>query len=231
MLALRAAAALEGRLPEAAGHATAVLCSRATKVPSGAQLVKLKVGEAAPEDDAMTVAALLAAAPARVLRLDANRAWTLAQAQAFARAVPPAQRARIEFIEEPCRSPQESLAFAAAAGLPIAWDESLREPGFALTPQPGVRAIVVKPMLTGGLTRCRELVDRAHALGLAAVISSSIESSLGLTQLARLAAWLTPQTTPGLDTLATMPAQVLRAWPGVALPLLTPEDLECLWAG
>jgi O-succinylbenzoate synthase len=38
------------------------------------------------------------------------------------------------------------------------------------------------------------------------VISSSIESSLGLTQLARIAAWLTPQTLPGLDTLALMRA-------------------------
>lgn len=225
-----ACAELDGRLPAAATYATASLWSGVAALP-GAQLIKLKVGEAAPEDDAMTADTLLAAMPDRVLRLDANRAWTLAQAQAFARGVKPELRGRIAFIEEPCRSPQESLAFAAGGEIAVAWDESLRVPGFTLTPQPGVRAIVVKPTLTGGLARCRQWIDGAHALGLAAIVSSSVESSLGLTQLARLAAWLTPQATPGLDTLAMMPAQVLRAWPGVDLPLLTPDDLECLWAG
>jgi O-succinylbenzoate synthase len=37
-------------------------------------------------------------------------------------------------------------------------------------------------------------VKAATQLGMTAVISSSIESSLGLTQLARIAAWLTPDT-------------------------------------
>ena len=58
----------------------------------------------------------------------------------------------------------------------------------------GVRAVVIKPTLTGSLEKVREQVQAAHALGLTAVISSSIESSLGLTQLARIAAWLTPDT-------------------------------------
>lgn len=48
--------------------------------------------------------------------------------------------------------------------------------------------MVIKPMLTGSLDKVREQVAAAHALGLTAVISSSIESSLGLTQLARIAA-------------------------------------------
>lgn len=52
----------------------------------------------------------------------------------------------------------------------------------------GVRAVVIKPTLTGSLEKVREQVQAAHALGLTAVISSSIESSLGLTQLARIAA-------------------------------------------
>ncbi|MDO8932940.1 MAG: o-succinylbenzoate synthase [Rhodocyclaceae bacterium] len=225
-----ALAELDGRLPEAADYATASLrtCAADAVQPS-ATLAKLKLGLGAPEHDALAVNALFANAPDLVLRLDANRAWTLAQAQAFARGVKPEYRSRIEFLEEPCATPQESLAFAAEAGIAVAWDETLREPEFALTSQPGLRAVVVKPTLTGGPERCRELVDQAHALGLTAVISSSIESSLGLTQLARLAAWLTPQTTPGLDTLAMMKAQVLRPWPGADLPLLTPEDLECLW--
>jgi len=52
------------------------------------------------------------------------------------------------------------------------------------------------------------------------VISSSLESSLGLTQLARIAAQYTPNEIPGLDTLNLMRHQVLRAWPGSDLPLI-----------
>ena len=66
------------------------------------------------------------------------------------------------------------------------------------------------------------------ALGLTAVISSSIESSLGLTQLARIAAWLTPDTIPGLDTLDLMQAQQVRRWPGSTLPVVEVDALERL---
>lgn len=67
-------------------------------------------------------------------------------------------------------------------------DESLREPDFAFVAEEGVRAVVIKPTLTGSPEKVREQVKAAHALGLTAVISSSIESSLGLMQLARIAA-------------------------------------------
>ena len=88
--------------------------------------------------------------------------------------------------------------------------------------------MVIKPTLTGSLEKVREQVQAAHALGLTAVISSSIESSLGLTQLARIAAWLTPDTIPGLDTLSLMQAQQIRHWPGSPLPLIDESALERL---
>ncbi|STM38035.1 O-succinylbenzoate synthase [Escherichia coli] len=113
-------------------------------------------------------------------------------------------------------------------GIAIAWDESLREPDFAFVAEEGVRAVVIKPTLTGSLEKVREQVQAAHALGLTAVISSSIESSLGLTQLARIAAWLTPDTIPGLDTLDLMQAQQVRRWPGSTLPVVEVDALERL---
>ena len=91
-----------------------------------------------------------------------------------------------------------------------------------------MKAVVIKPTLTGSLDKVREQVEAAHALGLTAVISSSIESSLGLTQLARIAAWLTPQTIPGLDTLSLMQCQQVRAWPGSPLPCIEIDALERL---
>ncbi|XNM62512.1 hypothetical protein ACLK2H_12960 [Escherichia coli] len=88
--------------------------------------------------------------------------------------------------------------------------------------------MVIKPMLTGSLARVKAQVAAAHALGLTAVISSSLESSLGLTQLARIAAWLTPQTMPGLDTLNLMQTQQVRRWPGSTLPVVEVDALERL---
>lgn len=195
-----------------------------------APIAKLKLGHGDPAHEAATVGALFAALPDLVLRLDANRAWSLAQALQFAHGLSPAQRQRIEFFEEPCQSPAHSLRFAQDSGIALAWDETLREPGFTLSAPAGLRALIIKSSLQGSLSHCRQLIEQAQALGLVAVISASIESSLGLGQLARLAAWLTPQTRPGLDTLRMMQAQVLRPWPGSALPLLAQEDLECLWS-
>lgn len=91
-----------------------------------------------------------------------------------------------------------------------------------------MRAVVIKPTLTGSLLKVQQQVAAAHALGLSVVISSSIESSLGLTQLARIAAWLTPQTIPGLDTLSLMGAQLVRPWPESTLPVLNIDALEPL---
>lgn len=107
-------------------------------------------------------------------------------------------------------------------------DESLREPDFAFVAEEGVRAVVIKPTLTGSPEKVREQVKAAHALGLTAVISSSIESSLGLMQLARIAARLTPDTIPGLDTLDLMQVQQVRRWPGSPLPLVDVDALERL---
>ncbi|WP_208607871.1 hypothetical protein [Paraburkholderia ginsengiterrae] len=104
----------------------------------------------------------------------------------------PDYRARIAFHDDPGRARDDPRAFARETGIDIAWDESLREADFTFEAEEGVRAVVIKPTLTGSLDKVREQVAAAHALGLTAVISSSIESSLGLTQLARISALLTP---------------------------------------
>lgn len=230
-------AEFDGALPTAADYRKAPLCSgdpdelfaMLQHLPE--QVAKVKVGLYEAVRDGMIVNLLLEALPALRLRLDANRSWTLAKAQGFARYVNPAYRSRIAFLEEPCKTRDESRDFARETGIAIAWDESVREPGFELVAEPGVAAIIIKPSLTGSLARCQKLIVQAHQLGLTAVISSAIESSLGLSQLARVAHWLTPETVPGLDTLDLMQAQVVRAWPGSPLPLLTAAQLEQVWQG
>ncbi|EPK3894623.1 o-succinylbenzoate synthase [Enterobacter ludwigii] len=230
-----ALAELDGSLPAEANYRAAPLCTgdpdelfALLAAMPGEKVAKIKVGLYEAVRDGMVANLLLEALPDLHLRLDANRAWTPLKAQQFAKYVNPAYRSRIAFLEEPCKTRDDSRAFARETGIAIAWDESLREDGFAFVAEPGVRAVVIKPTLTGSLAKVREQVAAAHAAGLTAVISSSIESSQGLTQLARIAAWLTPDTVPGLDTLNLMQNQLIRPWPDSTLPLLDVEGLEPL---
>ncbi|MDX6021919.1 o-succinylbenzoate synthase [Scandinavium sp. V105_16] len=230
-----ALAELHDELPQAADYRAAPLCTgdpdelfAVLEAMPGEKVAKVKVGLWEAVRDGMVVNLLLEAIPDLQLRLDANRAWTPLKAQQFAKYVDPQYRPRIAFIEEPCRTRNDSRAFAQQTGIAIAWDESLREADFTFTAEPGVKAVVIKPTLTGSLQKVREQVAAAHAQGITAVISSSIESSLGLTQLARIAAWLTPDTLPGLDTLNLMQAQLIRRWPNSQLPCLSCESLDPL---
>lgn len=230
-----ALAELDGSLPDAANYCAAPLCTgdpdelfALLSAMPGEKVAKIKVGLYEAVRDGMVVNLLLEAIPDLHLRLDANRASTPLRAQQFAKYVNPAYRSRIAFLEEPCKTRDDSRAFARETGIAIARDESLREADFAFAAEPGVRAVVIKPTLTGSLDKVREQVAAAHAAGLTAVISSSIESSLGLTQLARIAAWLTPDTVPGLDTLNLMQAQLIRQWHGSTLPCLDVGALEPL---
>lgn len=228
-----ALAELDGELPGAAPYCTVPLCTgdpdmlipQLAALP-GRKIAKVKVGMYEAIRDSVMVNLLLEALPDLHLRLDANRSWTPAKAAGFARYLDPALVARIDFLEEPCATPAQSLAFAHDTGIAIAWDETLRDADFSIKAQPGVAAVVVKPTLTGSLAHCRAQVEQAHRAGLVAVISSAIESSLGLSQLSRLAAWLTPGVPPGLDTLMLMRAQLIRPWPGSPLPLLSYAQLS-----
>ena len=177
----------------------------------GEKVAKIKVGMYEANRDGMIADMLLEAIPDLHLRLDANRSWTPAKAAMFAKYVKPEHRPRIQFLEEPCKTREESRRFAAETGINIAWDESVREPDFDVVAEPHVSAIVIKPTLVGSLEKCVSLIEKAQSSGMKAVISSSLESSFGLTQLARIAR---------LDTLDLMEYQVVRPWQGSTLPLV-----------
>lgn len=222
-----ALAEMKGLLGEAGNYQVAPLCYgdpdelyAPLNQMQGEKVAKIKVGMYEANRDGLIADMLLEAIPDLQLRLDANRSWTLTKAQMFAKYVKPEHRARIQFLEEPCKTPAESLQFAQDTGIAIAWDETVREPDFCVEKQANLAALVIKPTLVGSLQRCIQLIEQAHQCGLKAVISSSIESSLGLTQLARIAQQYTPNTVPGLDTLDLMDYQLVRAWQGSSLPLV-----------
>ena len=229
-----ALAELADALPSTGNYRSALLCTgdpdeligQLSERPQ--PVAKMKVGLYEAVRDGMIASLLLEAVPDLTLRLDANRQWSLDKARQFARFVPPALRSRIAFIEEPCRSQEESRAFARETGIALAWDESTREPGFIAAAEPCLRALVIKPTLIGSLAKVGDIIARANEAGLTVVISSAVESSLALTQLARIADWLTPGVAPGLDTLSLMQQQLVRAWPGSPLPLKSSTHLEVL---
>ncbi|HBO37305.1 MAG TPA: o-succinylbenzoate synthase, partial [Pasteurellaceae bacterium] len=221
-----ALAEMKGQLEQEGNYQTAPLCYgdpdelyEPLNRMSGEKVAKIKVGMYEANRDGLIADMLLEAIPDLYLRLDANRSWTLAKAQMFAKYVKPEHRCRIQFLEEPCKTRDQSRQFACETGIAIAWDESVREADFVVSAEPHVAAIVIKPMLVGSLEKCIDLIKQAHAQGLKAVISSSIESSFGLTQLARIAKQYTSEVTPGLDTLNLMDYQLIRQWPGSDLPV------------
>lgn len=231
---------LNKSLPQAGCYQAAPLCSGdpdelipKLNAMTGEKVAKIKVGLYEPIRDGMLVSLFLESIPDLTLRLDANRAWSAEKAQKFAKKIAPSLRSRISFIEEPCSAPGDSFSFAINTGIAIAWDETLqhaiRKDDFKLEDLNGAKAIIIKPTLIGSVERCIELIERAKSLGIKAVISSSIESSLGLTQLARLAQWQLPDEVPGLDTVGLFAQQLEVAWPNCELPLVSLSDQALIW--
>ena len=175
---------------------------------AGYRAVKLKVGRRPLDQEIELVRRLRHVLPSSAtLRLDANRAWTLAEARAFDRGI---EGCSVEYLEEPLADPSLLPAFAAEAAVPIALDES------ALDVAPGdisrhgyAAAIVLKPTLLGGLQRSLRFIEEAAAVGVDPVISAAYESGVGLTGLVALAACLPSPTPVGLTTYRRLQADLL----------------------
>ncbi|MFV0575708.1 MAG: o-succinylbenzoate synthase [Vibrio sp.] len=228
---------LTGELPQQGNYHAAPLCSgdpdellpvfEKMAQDGLEQVAKVKVGLYEPIRDGMLVNLFLESMPELRLRLDANRSWTLDKALKFAQYVAPYYRDRIAFLEEPCNTSELSREFAKQTGIAIAWDETVQDQAqqaelvFESLLGEGVNTIVIKPTLVGSVERCISLIEQAHQNGLTAVISSSLESTIGLNQLARFSAWQTPEQIPGLDTLQLFQAQLEKPWPKSELPVQT----------
>lgn len=205
-------------------HGDMVAFQQTRQAVGNPPIAKLKIARTSPTEEGKMVEQLLTHCPGLRVRLDANRAWSLAQAEQFAAQLSPNSRAQIAFIEEPCHTPELSRQFAVQQQIGIAWDESVREPGFVLSAEPYLRAIVLKPSLMGAVEYSLGLIEQAVQFGLESVISSSLESSLGLSQLARLAQQFTPDIPAGLDTLSLFPCQLFRTHANSTLPLCVAPD-------
>ena len=184
---------------------------------AGYETLKVKVGGRAVEEDVEIVRALnVEHGDAGIaLRLDANRAWSLEEAERFARGT---AGLRIEYVEEPLSDPTLLPTFAGDYDVPVALDESLIDmESEALEDHGYARAVVLKPTLLGGISRTLHLADLASRLGMQTVISSAYETGVGTAALVALAAGVGDEEVPaGLDTYRRLAGDVLR--PPLDLP-------------
>lgn len=155
---------------------------------------KAKVGRGDPVREQGALRGLRAARPALELRLDANRAFTLAEARAWQSACPGLAPA---WIEEPLADPRDLPAWRAAGGWPAALDESLG--GLAPAEEERAAAWVLKPQVLG-LGEVLRRFARAAPRGIPCVVSSCFEGAPGLRALAALAALAPGRPAPGLGT-------------------------------
>lgn len=198
---------------------------------------KLKVARGALAQDIDRVGQLLDRLPAAVaVRLDANQRWDLPVALAFVRGLEKRQgydvRQRIDYIEEPLKDIRELAQFHRQTGIGLALDESLQGGRrLELSSLPGLRALVIKPTLTGGLSFCQQLISAGQRLGIQAVFSSAFESAIGVHWLAQLSALWLPGAAAGLDTLSAFAHPLISRLPepGCALAEDDLNSMELLW--
>lgn len=179
----------------------------------GITTVKLKVAAGSVAQDVERVAAARAAGPTMLLRLDANGGWSAETAQdALARLA----EFDIALCEEPVRGVDEIAALAAAVDVPLAVDESVH--GLPDTrrvwPHAGaIAAVVIKPQAIGGDDFAMIAIAEAQRAGIEPIVTTMIDSAVGVAHAAHVAAAASLPGAHGLDTARLLAADVASPLP------------------
>ncbi|PSL53979.1 O-succinylbenzoate synthase [Saccharothrix carnea] len=171
---------------------------------SGCSTAKVKVADPGtpPADDLARVEAVRdALGQSGAIRVDANMAWDVDTAVAAIRELDRAARG-LEYVEQPCPSIEELAAVRRRVDVRIAADESIRraEDPLKVAVAGAADVAVIKVAPLGGVRRALAV---AEACGLPCVVSSAVETSVGMAAGLALAAAL-----PELDFacgLGTLP--------------------------
>ncbi|TAK66097.1 MAG: o-succinylbenzoate synthase, partial [Dehalococcoidia bacterium] len=172
-------------------------------VAAGYRCIKLKVGAATRAEDVARVAALRRAiGPDIQLRLDANGAWSEGEAIAFLREI---AAYAIELVEQPVAAGQLGAMrrVREAAGVPVAADEDVTgvEAARRVLEALAADVLIIKPAVVGGLRRAMEIVEMARAAGADVVVTSAMESGVGVAGALHVAAAARVVRACGLGTL------------------------------
>lgn len=182
--------------------------------------VKVKVaerGQTLADDVARVRAVRERLGPAGRIRVDANGGWNVDEAERAAHELSPFD---LEYLEQPCATVAELAELRARLhdwDLPVAADESVRKAADPLrvAREGAADLLVVKAAPLGGIGAALDIVA---ASGLPAIVSSALDTSVGLAMGARLAAAL-----PELDFDCGLGTAALLAADVAAHPL-TPRE-------
>jgi len=183
-------------------------------VASGCRTAKVKVAEPGqrPEDDEERLAAVREAiGPEGKVRIDVNAAWNLDTATERLIAF---DKYDLEYAEQPVRTLEEMVELRKRVPVRIAADEAVRMSADPLevAERGAADILVLKVQPLGGVERALDLARRS---GLPAVVSSSLETSVGIAAgLAAAAALPVLDFACGLGTVSLFIGDV------VAEPLL-----------
>jgi O-succinylbenzoate synthase len=183
---------------------------------SGCRTAKVKVADhpgSLGDDVARVEAVRDAIGPAGAVRVDANGAWDPDAAVVAIRALDRAAGG-LEYVEQPCRTLDELAAVRRRVDVRIAADESIRRAAdpLAVAVAGAADVAVIKCSPLGGVRRALRV---AEACGLPCVVSSALETSVGLAAGLALAGAL-----PSLDFACGLGTVALFERDVVAAPLL-----------
>ena len=155
------------------------------KASGGCATAKIKVAEPGVSvgRDCARIAAVADALRETVggqamIRLDANGAWEVDQAR---EAIPAMAAAAVpvEYVEQPCLTVDELAQVRRSVDVPIAADESIRraEDPLEVARKEAADVVIIKVAPLGGV---RAALKVARKSGLGVVVSSALETSVGL---------------------------------------------------
>ena len=173
-------------------------------------------GSPLADDLARVEAVRDALGPAGRVRVDANGAWDVDTAVAAIAALDRAAGG-LEYVEQPCASVEDLAAVRRRVAVPIAADESIRRAAdpYRVRDLGAADIAVLKVQPLGGVRACLRI---AEDIGMPVVVSSALETSLGLAAGVALAAAL-----PRLDHACGLATRSLLTG-DVAAPELVPVD-------
>ena len=183
----------------------------AAKLDQGYTTFKIKVGSRIMNDDIGSVQEIRKLiGPTRKLRLDANQAFSTDDAMRFMSSL---YSSDIEYIEEPLKSPTaadlESLR--TSQNIPIAIDETLIQwcssstsSELELTAQQlaAFDVAIVKPALMGSIARTMRLAESLQSNGKGVIVTSALDTGIGVMAALQIACALKIKSACGLDTSA-----------------------------
>jgi len=176
--------------------------------------VKIKIAESGQglQEDLHRIAKVRELYPSAKIRLDANGGYEVEQALELAKQLV-VESVPLEYIEQPVESIAEMAELRLKLeelGVKIAADESVRKVSdpLAVAQANAADVLVLKAAPLGGISTALQI---SNAAGLPIVISSALESSVGLSMGAHLAAALAEQEfDAGLATAALLAGDVTR---------------------